>query len=221
MVLAVPATIRWCGIPATTTTRSRVRPVSIRWSSMAPMWRRTLTSQRRRRVRFFRNIASVTTDLNDVEEITFNAWAARRHRRQQPRRHRRQLRETQLGGRWRRGDAQPDAVIVQGGATNDTLSVSGSTTASSWQDADTVTITAVKPPTTRSRSTSSAATTRWTLRIDRRNHRPQGGWRPDDDLLIGSDGATFCGEATGTTWCAAARARHVGWRPRNNIVIQD
>ena len=68
------------------------------------------------RVRFFRNIANVTMDLNDVEAHRLQRPRRRRHhRRQRPHRHRRDRGEPEPGRRSAaRGDAQPDNVIVQG-----------------------------------------------------------------------------------------------------------
>ena len=69
-----PATTPSSGTPATTTTRSRARPASTRCCSTAPTSPRTIDiSANGGRVRFFRDIANVMMDLNDVEGIDFNA----------------------------------------------------------------------------------------------------------------------------------------------------
>ena len=83
------------------------------------------------RVLFFRNIANVTMDLNDVEGIDFNALRRRRQRRRQrPQRHRRRPRSnTDLAAvRAAPATPQPDNVIVHGTNGDDVALVAGDAT---------------------------------------------------------------------------------------------
>ena len=80
------------------------------------------------RVRFFRNIANVIMDLNDVERIDFNALGgADTIVVNDLSRHRRRPRSTSTWRRRRRraGDAQPDNVIVHGTNGDDVVLVVG------------------------------------------------------------------------------------------------
>ena len=75
-------------------------------------------------MRFTRDVANVTMDLNGVEPIEFNALGgADNDHGQRPDRHRRERRSridlARRGGGT--GDGQADSVIVNGTAGNDTI----------------------------------------------------------------------------------------------------
>ena len=74
MLGSAPATTPSSGIPATAATSSRARTAPIRCCSTAPTSTRRSTSRpMARRVRFTRDVANITMDLNGVEHINFTA----------------------------------------------------------------------------------------------------------------------------------------------------
>ena len=104
------------------------------------------------RVLFFRDVANVTMDLNDVEQHRLQRPGRRRHhRRQRPDRHRRRRGQPQPRGRAAAAaTAQPDNVIVNGTNGDDVVLVvgdaSGVVASSAWPPRSTSP--APRPPTT-------------------------------------------------------------------------
>ena len=123
-------TTRSSGIPATEATRSRGRTAPTRCSSTAPTSpRRSICRRTESRLRFFRDLASITMDTNGVERVDFNALGGadvvtvndltgtdvtRRERR--PRRHRRRHRRRPGRPRRRQCHDGDDTINVKSDA---------------------------------------------------------------------------------------------------------
>jgi Ca2+-binding RTX toxin-like protein len=79
-------------------------------------------------VRFFRDVANVMMDANDLERVTFNALGGAHDYRREPRRNGRAAVDLNLAGATGTGDAAADSVLVVGTNGADDVVVTGDAT---------------------------------------------------------------------------------------------
>ena len=180
------------------------------------------------RVRFLRNVANITMDLNDVEAIDLNALGgADTADRQRRLRHRRDRRQRRPGRRHRRsgGDGAADQVVVNATNGDDAIRAAGG--AGNATVSGLAATVGVDPrrggARTRSRSTRWPATTssrRRALAADAIRCSADGG--DGDDVLIGGSGAdTLLGGAGDDVLIGGPGVDVLDGGPGDNVVIQD